>query len=165
MYSERTIISKLGGNIGSHPIILTSYPVKDLAEDETKDLLSKCLPDGIKVGEFCIKRYKKHHLISYIFRVEKQEHRDDLFSFSILLHKKYQPDNYTPILKKIIDDLQDNGVLSEEILKDYQQEIYDGINEERDIKIESNLIELSDLFEKVKEEPSDEKPKLKGSFF
>ncbi|MHA2281410.1 MAG: hypothetical protein ACXAC5_11200 [Promethearchaeota archaeon] len=49
MITVRTIICKLGGQSYSNPEIIKSYPPLDLSSEQSQELISKCLPVGIKI--------------------------------------------------------------------------------------------------------------------
>ncbi len=128
-------------------------------------MLLKCLPLGFKPGNFIISKYKENNVLSFVFRVKMDSGRDDLLSFSILIDKKLEATYYQPILQEIIDALDDNGLLNEYILKTYQEQIYEAINQEKDLMIESIMIPLSKQFKIINSQIKKDKPNLKGSFF
>jgi hypothetical protein len=162
---HKSIVSKLGGYADSNPEILTTYsPLEDVSENSS-ELLLNCLPVGSKTGDVIVAKYNDNTLLSYIFSVEQSEHRDDLFSFSLLLDKSINPDIYKPIVEKLLSSLRQNNLLTEEVLKNNQTLIFESLNEEKDLEIENTLIELSALFKKMKKETEKNKPKVKGSFF
>jgi len=103
-------------------------------------------------------------VLSYIFRVIQTADRDDLFSLSVLLNKRDKTEIYMPVLKSLIDILDTNGILSQDILTKYQQVIFEGINQEKDINIENVLIDFSNIFKEIKSKILKKKPELKGSF-
>ena len=47
----------------------------------------------------------------------------------------------------------------------HQEQIYNGINEEKDIEIQGLQLNLSKIFKDIKAKVLKEKPQLKGSFF
>ncbi len=148
----KSIISKLGGDIDSNPEILTAFPPLLESEDSSNELLSLCLPIGSKENAIIKTKYKKNTLLSYIFSLEKSEHRHDLFSFSILIEKFIDSEIYQPIIENLIYSLKENDLLTEEILQNYQNEIYESLNEEKDLKIEGISIELSALFKELRKD-------------
>ncbi|MFX1477612.1 MAG: hypothetical protein ACFFCI_05740 [Promethearchaeota archaeon] len=162
--SEYALFCKLGGFIGSNPEIVSSFPSL-VGFEEKSDVLNTCFPIGIKVGDFHEDRYKKYSVLSYIFKIPQLTDRDDLFSISVLLHKRENVETYKPALQELINLLDTNGLLNEEILKNYNQRIYEGLNEEKDIYIENLLIDFSKFFEEIKTQKSKAKPDIKGSFF
>ena len=164
MASEYAILSKLGGFVGSNPEIVSSYPPYTAVGNET-EILNSCFPLGAKAGKFFEDRFRKYIALSYFFKVRKSTERDDLFSFSILLHKRDKVEIYKEVLVGLIDALESNGLLTESILTDYHQQIYEGINLESDIYIQDLLIDFSRIFKEVKAKVLKEKPQLKGSFF
>lgn len=164
MASEYAILAKLGGFVGSNPEIISSYPSVTAIGNE-REILQSCFPIGAKAGKFIEDRYKKYLVLSYIFKVEQEANRDDLFSLSILLHKRDKLDIYKPALKELIELLQRNGLLNEEMLANYHQTIYEGINSESDVYIEDLLIDFSRIFKEIKAQILKSKPELKGSFF
>ena len=164
MASDYAILAKLGGFVGSNPEILSSFPsVSGIGDEE--GILNSCFPVGAKVGDFYEDRYKKYQVLSYIFKVHQLAARDDLFSFSVLLHKREKVEVYKPVLKALVDKLDENGMLKEEILTEYHKAIYEGINNEEDIYIKDLLIDFSRIFKEIKAEVLKQKPDLKGSFF
>jgi len=164
MTSEWAILCKLGGFVNSNPEIISSFPNLPSSNDES-EILSKCLPIGSKVGEFIVDKYNKYNLLSYIFKVIQSADRDDLFSLSVLLHKRDKTEIYMPALKELVNILDGNGLLSEEILTKYHRTIYEGINEEKRVLIEDLRIDFSIIFKEIKAKILKQKPNLKGSFF
>ena len=154
----------MGGFINSNPEIIGSYPDIGNSLGDTDKILEKCLPLGSKVGEFIEDKFKKHLILSYIFKVRQEDERDDLFSFTVLLGKRDKLEIYKPVIKEMMNHLEFNGLLKEHILCDNQEIIYKGINEECNIKIENLQINLSKIFKDIKGKVLKEKPQLKGSF-
>ena len=163
--TERYILCKLGGYDLSSPEIVISYPTLDSTLSESEDLLSKCLPTGINSGDFSVNKYSKCNLLSYAFKIEHKETRNDLLSISILLKKKLNIEIYKPVLENIISTLKFCGLLSEKILADYIQTIYNGINEEKLILIDGVPIDLSIIFKDKRAKLIKPRPEMKGSFF
>jgi hypothetical protein len=162
--SEYALFCKLGGYIGSNPEIVSSFP--SLAGFEEKsDILNTCFPIGIKVGDFHEDRYKKYLVLSYIFKIQQFADRDDLFSLSVLLHKRENVEIYKPALQELINLLDNNSLLNEEVLKNYNQSIYEGLNEEKTIYVKELLIDFPRIFKEIKAKVLKTKPDLKGSFF
>jgi hypothetical protein len=162
--SEYALFCKLGGFIGSNPEIVSSFP--PLAGfGEESDILNTCFPIGIKIGDFHEDRYKKYVVLSYIFKIQQLADRDDLFSLSVLLHKRDNIEIYKPILQDLIELLDKNGLLNEETLKIHNQSIYEGLNEEKIIQIKDLRIDFSRIFKEVRAQKLKAKPDLKGSFF
>jgi len=164
MATEYTILAKLGGFIGSNPEIISSCPPLSSIGSET-EILNKCFPIGSRVGEFIENKYNKYLVLSYIFRVQHKVERDDLFSFSILLHKRDKVDIYKCILKELVERLETNGLLNEANLTKYHKKIYEGMNQEMDVYIEDILIEFSSIFKDIKVKVLKQKPQLKRSSF
>jgi len=156
------VICKLGGYVDSNPELISSYPSLDTAA--SSEVLSKCFPIGSKYGEFIVDKYRKYVVLSYIFRVSQSADRDDLFSLSVLLNKRDKTEIYKPVLKGLVDILDTNGILSQELLMEYQKTIFEGINQEKDINIENVSIDFSNIFKEIKSKILKQKPKLKGSF-
>jgi len=162
MATDYSVLCKLGGYVNSNPELISSFPLLDQSSET--EVLSKCFPIGSKYGEFIVEKYRKYVVLSYIFRVNQTVNRDDLFSFSVLLNKRDKTEIYMPVLKGLVDNLDENGILSQDILTEYQQVIFEGINHEKDIYIENVLIEFSRIFEEIKSQILKKKPELKGSF-
>jgi len=165
MVLQQSIICKLGGHVNSNPELLISFPPLEETEINSKQLIFNCLPTGCKSGDIIKKRYEDENLISCIFSIEKMNGRDDLFSFSILLDKRVNTEIYSAIIEEFIQILKINVLLTEKILINYQNVIYEGFNEEKDVEIEGINIELSKFFEKTRNKLKKEKPDLKGHFF
>ena len=165
METEQSIICKIGGHVNSRPEIIVSYPLLTILPEQENELLSKCLPIGSKIGDIIVNKYKKNTVISYIFKVEKKESRDDLFSISVLLNKKSNSEIYEEILKDFIDTLEKNSLLTENNLINYQKSIYEGFTEEAEITIDNLTINFSEIFNEIKTKLIKQKPNLKGSFF
>lgn len=156
---------KLGGFIGSNPEILGSFPSLNITRDESSELLAKSFPHGVKVGDYVEDKHGKHNILSYIFKVKREEDRDDLFSFSVLISKKDKTAIYKPVIKELIDILFKQNLLTEEILMKNQKTIFDGINQEENIVINGITIEFHSIFKEIKKQILKEKPDLRGSFF
>ncbi|MHA1932316.1 MAG: hypothetical protein ACW96X_07225 [Promethearchaeota archaeon] len=165
MITVRTIICKLGGQSYSNPEIIKSYPALDLSTEQSQELISRCLPLGIKIDNFALNKYKKNNVISYAFKIMQSQDRSDLFTLSILLKKRLDAEIYKPILKSIIEIMDNKQVLTEKALRDNIQTIHFGINEEKTIQIGNIPIDLSSIFEDIKIKLTKPKPELKGSFF
>jgi len=163
--TERYILCKLGGYDFSNPEIVISYPTLDPTLSESEDLLSKCLPTGINSGDFSVSKYSKCNVLSYAFKIEHEEERNDLLTISILLKKKLNVDVYKSVLENIISSLKYCDLLTEEILTDYIQTIYNGINEEKLILIDGAPIDLSIIFKNIRSKIIKPRPEVKGSFF
>lgn len=163
--TERYILCKLGGFDLSSPEIVISYPTLDPTLSESEVLLSKCLPTGIKSGDFAVNKYSKCNLLSYAFKIEHKEERNDLLTISILLKKKLNVEIYKPVLENIVSTLNYCGLLSEQTLVDYIQTIYEGINEEKLVLVDNVPIDLSIIFKDIKAKLYKPRPEVKGSFF
>jgi len=163
--TERYVLCKLGGYDFSSPEIVISYPTLDPTLSESEDLLSKCLPIGINSGDFSVNKYSKCNVLSYAFKIEHEEERNDLLTISILLKKKLNVEVYKPVLENIISTLKYCDLLTEKILTDYIQTIYNGINEEKLILIDDVPIDLSIIFKEIKSKIFKPRPEVKGSFF
>ena len=163
MASDYSVICKLGGYVNSNPELVSSFPSLDQSSEA--EVLSKCFPIGSKYGEFIVDKYRKYVVLSYIFRVNQSADRDDLFSLSVLLNKRDKAEIYMPVLKSLVDTLDVNGILSEDILIEYQKVIFEGINQEKDINIENVGIDLSNVFKEIKSKLLKQKPELRGNFF
>lgn len=164
MATEYAILAKLGGFTGSNPEIISSFPSTSSFGEQT-EILKKCLPIGSKVGQFIEDKFKKYQILSYIFKIKQKGKRDDLFSFSILLHKREKVEIYKIVLKEVVEILKANGLLNEGILSKYHKTIYEGLNQEMNVCIEDLLIEFSRIFKDIKAKILKQKPQLKGSFF
>jgi hypothetical protein len=165
MNTEQFVFCKLGGYVDSHPEIISSYPRLEITPDQSKELLLKCLPIGSKVGDFIIDKYNKSNLISYVFKNKEGESRDDLLSFSMSLEKNLNLEIYKTIIIKFFNILEKARLLSELVLKKYEESIFKALNQESDVEIEQITIKLSEMFKSAKEEFIKPKPKIKGSFF
>ncbi|TFG16621.1 MAG: hypothetical protein EU531_05950 [Promethearchaeota archaeon] len=163
MASSYAIIAKLGGFVGSNPEIVSSYPPYSAVGNET-EILNTCFPLGAKAGKFFEDKFRKYLVLSYIFKIRQTAERDDLFSFAVLLHKRDKVEIYKAVITDLINILDNCGKLSERILTEYHQQIYEGINSESDLYIEDLLIDFSRIFMEVKAKILKEKPHLRGSF-
>ena len=163
--TERYILCKLGGYDFSSPEIVVSYPTLDPTISKSEDLLSKCLPTGIKSGDFAVNKYSKGNLLAYAFKIEHKERRHDLLTISILLRKKLNVEIYKHVLENLISTLKYFGLLTEQILVDYIQTIYEGINEEKLVLIDDVPIDLSIIFKDIRAKLIKPRPEMKGSFF
>ena len=155
----------MGGYVNSNPEIIGSFPDIGNSLGATDQIIEKCLPMGSKTGEFIEDRHKKYLILSYVFGISQEQTRDDLFSFTILLGKRDKVEIYKPVIRELIAQLELKGLLKEDILVDHQEQIYNGINEEKDIEIHGLQLNLSKIFKDIKAKVLKEKPQLKGSFF
>ncbi|TXT53692.1 MAG: hypothetical protein BAJALOKI2v1_880013 [Promethearchaeota archaeon] len=167
MDSQRSLhVLKLGGHEDSTLQIVASYPRVEISEEEAKNLILKCFPLGSKEGDYYSEKYQKSKVLSYIFKIKKEGERDDLFSISLMIDKKANEELYEQILKYVIDTLDTDNYLTEEILINNQEQIFEGISNEADITIDELNIGLSDMFKKLRKElNTDQNRKIKGSFF
>lgn len=163
MPSERSFICKLGGFSDSNPEIVTIFPEFGFSPSKSKELLSYCLPEGCQDDEFRINDFGKGNIISYIFRNPRKDGRDDLISYSILLKEGENPEVYVKLLKEVFETLKRSNLLTEEILIQNLEHLYEGLNTWTDITVEGFKVNLSSLYKNLQEKNI--KPKLKGSFF
>jgi len=61
--------------------------------------------------------------------------------------------------------LKSYGLLTEQILVEYIQIIYDGINEEKLVVVEDVPIDLAKFFKDIRSKLYKPRPEVKGSFF
>jgi len=161
--TDYSVLCKLGGFVNSNLEIVSSYPSLDVSSEP--EILSKCFPVGSKVGDYIIDKYRKYSVLSYVFKVSQEENRDDLLTFSLLLGKRDNTEIYKPLIKELVDILEANALLTERVLIEYQQTIFEGLNEEKDINIENVVIDFSRIFIDIKSKLIKQKPNVKGSFF
>ena len=159
MESTKIIISDLKGTI-------CSYPTLEFTDNQLKNLISKFLPFGSTSGEFVSSPFgKKKTILSYVFKIKHLNNRDDLVSISIIINKKTDCELFKPALKEIIEQLENNNLLREDILKGNLENIFQGINEEKEIEIENISINLSKIFQEVKTQLIKPELQIRGSFF
>ena len=161
--TDYSVLCKLGGFVNSNLEIVSSYPSLDVSSKS--EILSKCFPIGSKVGDYIVDKYRKYSILSYVFKVLQEGNRDDLLTFSLLLGKRDNIEIYKPVIKELVDVLEANGLLTEKILTEYQQTIFEGMNGEKDISIENVVIDFSRIFIDIKSKLIKQKPNVKGSFF
>ena len=161
--ADYLIVCELKGSENSNPTILDSYPL-DADDQISVKMLPKFLPFGSRAGDYLINRSGRNTILSYIFKIENEDYRDDLLSISIVLEKKDKIEIYKPVLKEIIDKMEKNFILTEDILKENMKPIYKGIYEEKDITIDTLTIELSKVYAEARSLYETKKPKIKGSF-
>jgi len=161
--TDYSVLCKLGGFVNSNLEIVSSYPPLNVSSES--EILSKCFPIGSKIGDYIVDKYRKYSILSYVFKVLQKENRDDLLSFSVLLGKRDNTEIYKVVIKELIDILDVNGLLTESILTEYQQTIFEGMNEEKDISVENVVIDFSRIFIDIKSKLIKQKPNVKGSFF
>ena len=165
MESANLVLCELKGIVNSNPDIISSYPELSIKDSKVKDMIHKFLPFGAKIGDFFITNYSKYNILSYIFNLKNSQNRDDLVSISVLIKKRENPEIFKPILKGIIDNLKENNLLKEDILIKNLNVIYESINQEKDIEVDNIKIEISKMFEELKQNLIKSKLKLKGSFY
>ncbi|MHA1642673.1 MAG: hypothetical protein ACTSVX_08055 [Promethearchaeota archaeon] len=165
MATEWAIFCKLGGHINSKREIIGVYPEFPDIISEPNKILDICFPVGTKPGDFILNKYNKFQVLSYIFKIPKTDERDDLLSYSILIEKKEKAFLYKFVMVELFHILEENNMLSEELLMENQQKIYQGLNTETDIDINGIKIQFSKIFEDFRNKLIKKKPNLKGSFF
>lgn len=149
----------------SNPEILSSYPGPVAKRFEKVKLIPKFLPYGSNLGDFQVNYLEGSVVLSYIFKIDGHQIRDSLLSISIMLKKKQNMEIFKPILKKIIEDFQKHNILTEHILVNNLNNIFDGINQEKDIIVEGFKIEIAELYKELKLQYLRTKPQLEGNFF
>jgi len=164
MESSNLVVCELKGIENSNPEILFSFPPLNLNDKDHNDLIPKFLPFGSKISNFYVSRYSKYNILSYIFKIKNDNNRDNLVSLSALIKKRENAEIFKPILKLIVNTLDENHLLTEDNLEKNLALIYKGINDEQDIVIENISISISKKFEQIKSKLIKDKPKLKGSF-
>ena len=87
LMADYIIVCELKGSENSNPVILDSYPL-DGEDQISVKMLPKFLPFGARAGDYLINRSGKTTILSYIFKIENSDDRDDLLSISIVLGKK-----------------------------------------------------------------------------
>ena len=165
MESASLVLCELKGEVNSNPGILDSYPELPVKIKDINELLPKFLPYGSKIGDFFITKFSKYNILTYVFRIKNYIHRDDLLSISAMIRKKENPEIYKPVLKNIIDFLEENDLLTVTILKNHLNKIFDAINAENDILIEGIRIEISKMFAEAKKEFGKSQINLRGNVF
>jgi hypothetical protein len=161
MESKNLIICELKGSVDSNPEILSSYPIKI----KSAKLIPKFLPYASKSGDSLTSKLGKDQVITYVFSISHQGERDDLLSISLIIQGRRGAEEYIELLRHIIDTLERYDLLTEEILKTELPAIYEGINKESSIRINSLVINCAQIFENINLKHTKAKPKLKGSFF
>lgn len=123
-------------------------------------------PEDCKAGDIIEQEYNNDSILSYIFTLDQDKDRKELFSFSILLNKDQNIELYKLVVKEFIECLRQNCLLAEDIFKKNQKLIYTSFNDAIDLQINKISIPLSDIFKKKKKELKKlKKHQLKGSFF
>lgn len=165
MECKSILISELKGSINSRPEIIVYYPELHNYHEKYDNLIYKLLPFGSNVGDIIETKLENYVILSYIFKINNTDRRDDLLSISIMLKKKLNSEIYKHILKEIIGQMETHGILSEDFLINNLESIYNSILLEKDLIYENLCINLSNFIIQMKSKYLKPKPEMKGRLF
>ena len=138
----------------------------DVKEKSKRGKVIPEFPEDCNAGDIIEQAYNNDTILSYIFSLNQDKDRNELYSFSILLNKDQNIELYKLVVQEFIECLKENGLLAEDTFKKNQKLIYTSFNDATDLEINDILIPLSDIFKQKKKELKKlRRQELKGSFF
>ncbi|MHA1848145.1 MAG: hypothetical protein ACTSXU_10905, partial [Promethearchaeota archaeon] len=126
----------------------------ELDEYERKKFLEVGLPIGAEPGMSYINKRDDKIAFSYVFRLKSPEEnvRDDLASITFLVStKNINVDAFEKLFKFVIENLKDELItMNPANLTRLIERIYNGVNENKKVKITSCEIDIPKLIKKHK---------------
>ncbi|MHA1682909.1 MAG: hypothetical protein ACTSUE_18365 [Promethearchaeota archaeon] len=153
---ENVGVCRLGGFENSNPEILAAYPPlnKTIPDAHLNEFINKSLPVGTIPGAFSLNKIKDVYILSYTFKIQSKKEgiRDDLASISVVISdKKVNIDHFENLFKEIIIKFNGNlERLTRTVLKKLLEKIYNGVNDNKKIKLENVTIDVPDIIKKKK---------------
>jgi hypothetical protein len=159
-YIQNPILSTLPGFDGSNPEIVNALQLE--VPTNKDEILEKVLPNGAQPGQFFVNFYQKMKILSYVFEIHQADSRNDLTSVSFALSKKTNIDNLKTVLQEIFKRLEENNLLSLEIVHKNLDNIMEALNKESKLKIGTFVFDVS-YFLKANKVKLDENRRIRGS--
>lgn len=156
-----SIISGLEGRVGSNPKIIKIYP--DNLDVTEEFILEKSLPHGAMPDQFFEDKLDSRKILVYTFEIEK-DGRNDLASIGLVLDKDVIIENLQPIIKRLVNRLNSENLLTYEIFQESLPKIIDGLNKESKIKIGNMIFDVKSILNEEKLELKEKSRKARGMF-
>ena len=156
-----SIISGLEGRVGSNPKIIKIYP--DNLDVTEEFILEKSLPHGAMPDQFFEDKLDSRKILVYTFEIEK-DGRNDLASIGLVLDKDVIIENLQPIIKRLVNRLNSENLLTYEIFQESLPKIIDGLNKESKIKIGNMVFDVKSILNEEKLELKEKSRKARGMF-
>lgn len=153
---ENVGVVRLGGFEGSNPEILDIYPPLDttLDKEEAAAFIVKSMPHGVVPGTFTLDKLRSTYILSYTFSLPADHEgvRDDLASISVVVSdKKVNIDQFEHLFKEIIKTFNGDLLkLTKTRLTNMLERIYNGVNNNKKIKVDNVAIDVSGIIKKQK---------------
>jgi len=156
-----SIISGLEGRVGSNPKIIKIYP--DNLDVTEEYILERSLPHGALPDQFFEDKLDSRKILVYTFEIEKDS-RNDLASIGLVLDKDVIIENLQPIIKRLVNRLNSENLLTYEIFQESLPKIIDGLNKESKIKIGNMIFDVKSILNEEKLELKEKSRKARGMF-
>ena len=156
-----SIISGLEGRVGSNPKIIKIYP--DNLDTTEEFILEKSLPHGAMPDQFFEDKLDSRKILVYTFEIEK-DGRNDLASIGLVLDKDVIVENLQPVIKRLVNRLNSENLLTYEIFQESLPKIIDGLNKESKIEIGNMIFDVKSILNEEKLELKEKSRILKGKF-
>ncbi len=156
-----SIICGLEGRVGSNPKIIKIYP--DNLDVTEEYILERSLPHGALPDQFFEDKLDSRKILVYTFEIEK-DGRNDLASIGLVLDKDVIIENLQPIIKRLVNRLNSENLLTYEIFQESLPKIIDGLNKESKIKIGNMIFDVKSILNEEKLELKEKSRKARGMF-
>ncbi len=156
-----SIICGLEGRVGSNPKIIKIYP--DNLDATEEYILEKSLPHGALPDQFFEDKLDSRKILVYTFEIQK-DGRNDLASIGLVLDKDVIIENLQPIIKRLVNRLNSENLLTLEIIQESLPKIIEGLNKESKIKICNMIFDVKSILNEEKLELKEKSRKARGMF-
>ena len=156
-----SIICGLEGRVGSNPKIITIYP--DNLDATEEYILERSLPHGALPDQFFEDKLDSRKILVYTFEIQK-DGRNDLASIGLVLDKDVIIANLQPIIKRLVNRLNSENLLTLEIIQESLPKIIEGLNKESKIKIGNMIFDVKSILNEEKIELKEKSRKARGMF-
>ena len=156
-----SIISGLEGRVGSNPKIIKIYP--DNLDVTEEYILERSLPHGALPDQFFEDKLDSRKILVYTFEIQK-DGRNDLASIGLVLDKDVIIANLQPIIKRLVNRLNSENLLTLEIIQESLPKIIEGLNKESKIKIGNMIFDVKSILNEEKIELKEKSRKSRGMF-
>lgn len=163
-------LAELAGHVGSNPRLVSSFPQQNVDEKLEKFIVSNCLPDGILPSEISTSKYEGKTFLSYCFKKENKNTRDDLLALSIVVDlestnmlsiiddNKLDFNELKKVYEEICKQLIESGIDIEQLITSLE-DIFQGIKNESKITLDDIEINVSDIIDNALRRKSPKKKK------
>jgi len=156
-----SIICGLEGRVGSNPKIIKIYP--DNLDVTEEYILERSLPHGALPDQFFEDKLDSRKILVYTFEIQK-DGRNDLASIGLVLDKDVIIANLQPIIKRLVNRLNSENLLTLEIIQESLPKIIEGLNKESKIKIGNMIFDVKSILNEEKIELKEKSRKARGMF-